>query len=140
MERLTKRDAENKAFWNGKNGASYSDIKGNIYGNAITKLAEYEDAEEQDKIYMLPIGLGKPCYVIEKCKCGLHWNCRKSKKASARMTATIIECGIKERMHHCYKIFERPFKPKYIEQVGKTVFVTLEEAKQTLEKGGGEEE
>ncbi len=135
MERLTKRDAENKAYWNGNNGVSYSDIKGNIYGNAITKLADYEDAEEQGKIYMLPIGLGKPCYVIEQCKCGLHWNCRKSKRADARRKATIIERETKDRMHHCYKIFERAFKVKYIDQVGKTVFATFEEAKQATERG-----
>ena len=45
--RLTERDKDGNAYWNGKNGVSYSDIKGNIYGNAITKLAEYEDSEEQ---------------------------------------------------------------------------------------------
>lgn len=54
MERLTKRDKENVACWNGANGKSFSDNQGNIYGEAITKLAEYEDAEEQGLLLRLP--------------------------------------------------------------------------------------
>ena len=47
MERLTKRNKDGVAFWNGANGLSYSDNQGNIYGGAIEKLAYYEDLEEQ---------------------------------------------------------------------------------------------
>lgn len=54
MERLTKRNKNGDAYWNGKNGKSYSDIKGNIYGEAINKLADYEDAEEQGLLLRLP--------------------------------------------------------------------------------------
>lgn len=64
MERLTKRDKEGNAYWNGKNGVSYSDIKGNIYGSAITKLAKYEDAEEQGVLKILPVAIDSDVYFI----------------------------------------------------------------------------
>lgn len=47
MDRFTQRDSDGKAYWCGVNGASVSDNKGNIYGDAITRLAEYEDLEEK---------------------------------------------------------------------------------------------
>ena len=73
MERLTKRNGDNVAYWNGANGKSFSDNQGNIYGEAITKLAEYEDAEEQgllikrnkaDEVYLRMIA----CEVMEHQK------------------------------------------------------------------------
>ena len=65
MGRITKRDKEGVAFWNGTNGLSYSDNKGNIYGEAISKLADYEDAEEQGLLLRLPCKIGDRVYWID---------------------------------------------------------------------------
>lgn len=66
MERLTKRNGDNVAYWNGANGKSFSDNQGNIYGEAITKLAEYEDAEEQGLLLRLPFKVGDVAYYLHK--------------------------------------------------------------------------
>lgn len=68
MERFTKRDKENVAYWCGANGQSFSDNKGNIYGKAITKLADYEDKEEKGLLLNLPCKIGQTVYVLAECR------------------------------------------------------------------------
>lgn len=68
MERLTKRGKEGVAYWNGANGVHYSDNQGNIYGNAITKLAEYEDADEQGLLIRLPVPISMFLSEVDKEK------------------------------------------------------------------------
>ena len=72
MERLTKRGKEGVAYWNGANGVHYSDNQGNIYGNAITKLAEYEDTEEQGLLIRLPCKVGDDVWTIMCGMTGKH--------------------------------------------------------------------
>lgn len=61
-ERLTFRDMAGEAYyrWNAPGGTSV------IANAAITKLASYEDAEEQGRLIVLPCKVGDIIWVIER--------------------------------------------------------------------------
>lgn len=93
------------------------------------RLKEYEDAEENGFLLRLPVALGKPCYVIEQCKCGFRYKCRAQNSTTARVKAKVVKDWKQYgNMRYCLKIYERPFKAEYLRVYGKTVFATLEEA------------
>lgn len=124
MERLTKRNGDNVAYWNGANRKSFSDNQGNIYGEAITKLAEYEDAEEQGLLLRLPVPIGTEVHVISKC---FAPNCEKC-----------IAIGWNE---HCFpefhgKIYTHPMTYGDIPKLGKKVFLIKAEAEKALAEMG----
>lgn len=107
------------------------------YEKLLVKLGEYEDAEEQGLLLRLPIGIGYLCYVVEKCRCGKHYKCNNN-KANARKRAIIVESWKEDlTLRYCLKVFERPFKVDYLKNIGKTVFLTEEEAEQALAKMKG---
>lgn len=130
MKRLTERDKNNAAYWNGINGKSSSDIKGNIYGEAIEKLAAYEDAEEQGLLLRLPCKVGDMLYYPSS-----YYNV----VVPVRLNEIIISfAGIDNFSYQynccsfdgCGDIYEDyEFSNN---DFGKTVFLTKEEAEQAL--------
>ena len=128
MERLTQRDNDGNAYWSGKNGKSYSDIKGNIYGVGSTKLAEYEDAEENGLLIHLPCRVGDTVYVVDTVRnfvdeCTVYRiSCRSTMPKSFGID---IECAGK--LWHCVRS----------ELIGICVFMNKEAAEQALAKMEG---
>ena len=74
-------------------------------GKAVEKLAEYEDLEEQGKLLKLPCAVGDTVYCIF---------------TSMKGTNPVI--------------FSQKFNYGMVERFGKTVFLTKEEAEQSLER------
>ena len=104
MDRLTERD-------------SYGDVyvKQHDYVTAAERLAEYEDAEENGELLRLPIPLGNPCYVLEKCRCSVLHNCKAIASTDPRRKAEIIEReetyrgAFYGKENNCIKIYKRTF-------------------------------
>ena len=80
----------------------------------------------------LPCKVGDMVYVIEPCTCYNNY----SEKCHHRRTKATKYIDIVQlpKKHHkkCLKLFERPFKIEYLNKIGKTVFLTREEAEQKL--------
>ena len=93
------------------------------FEEAFRRLYEYEQAEEQGLLIKLPCKAGDVVHKIRKC---LAPGCKT--------------CGGYKRVDNCYceykaRIFETSFIYSYIDDYGKTVFLTREEAESAL-KGG----
>lgn len=105
-----------------------------IYDKMQNKLKDYEDAEENGEILRLPIPLGKPCYVLEKCRCSVLHNCKALASTDPRRKAEIIEReetyrgAFYGKENNCIKIYKRTFQLAHINNYGKTVFKTREDA------------
>lgn len=84
-----------------------------------------------------PCKVGDKVYVIEQCGCystNYAEKCHKRQencntKKYLRVVALPAISGGK-----CLKLFERPFKKEWIFKVGKTVFLTREEAEKALKE------
>ena len=94
-----------------KNGKIY------LYGenaDVVGKLADYEDAEEQGLLIRLPIAEGTTVWVITRL-------------------------FFRDRNQNLYEICKGKFELRMLREIGKTVFLTREEAESALaEKGGAE--
>lgn len=98
----------------------------------IEKLREYERLEAEGYLLRLPIALGTEVYVVEHCCCGSHYDCRKNTAAKRNLSAVeIIEVSCRLG-HSCKKIFKRPFAVKHLPLIGKRVFRTLKEARESI--------
>ena len=87
---------------------------------AVEKLAEYENAEEQGLLLRLPCKIGRKVFYVQKC---LAPSCK--------------ECKGFLRVDNCYcqykaRIFEQKFDYRHLKAFGKSVFLTKEEAEQAL--------
>lgn len=84
-----------------------------------------------------PCKVGDVVYVIEPCNC--YNNYSEFDKCHHRRTKATkwIEMVRVPTKHHtkCLKLFERPFKIEYFNKIGKTVFLTREEAEAKLKEG-----
>lgn len=89
---------------------------------------------------VLPCKMGDDVYVIEPCTCFNKY--RSFEECHRRRTAATKWIDIvnvqKKHSKKCLKLFIRPFKIEYLNKVGKTVFLSREEAERAL-KGGAEE-
>lgn len=108
-----------------------------------------------DTVIELPCKLGDPIYVIKRCRCGnpgcfLSGGCNKRKVA--RTPEALDRRMILERKTQfsvdgsgrvvrdidkpvgtiCYTIYKKPFTLNMIAELGKTVFVSIETAKDAL--------
>lgn len=134
MERLTKRDKNNVPYWCGINGESSSDIKGNIYGKAITKLAEYEDAEEQGLLIRLPCKIEDDIYVIPS-----EVNYRLNKSFGAKGLNAVCRQVVDHIEFNSYGYLISTNEGMTVhreEAFGETWFLTREEAEQALKQMG----
>ena len=113
MKRLTYRTTKGEAMGD----SSVADI-----GDVLEKLAEYEDLEEQGLLLRLPCKVGDTVFKLKRhnyCPVGI---CRKDISCS--------EC----RANTPFGIVERKFKLNELKEIGKTVFLTKEEAEQKLKE------
>ena len=76
MERFTERDEFGNA---GINGVESMDLQCNLefdefnrVTDALNRLADYEDLEEQGKLLELPCAVGDTVYVLEKSQTGKY--------------------------------------------------------------------
>ena len=113
------------------------------YANDITDHIETEYIVEtllnEGCIYP-PCKVGDVVYVLEVCSCSHHYGNRCSAN-SKRKNVKYLDIVRLPPTHHytrCLKLFKRPFKVEYLTKLGKTVFLTREEAEQAL-KGGVQE-
>lgn len=104
------------------------------FTNVMKKLAEYENLEEQGLLLKLPCKVGDMVYVLEPCHCYNNYkenqNCHHAKtKATKYIEVVRVSKKYNSRSNtNCVKLYERPFKMDYLTKIGKTVFLTREEA------------
>ncbi len=108
MGRLTERDWKNKCAGYMWNVHPIKDIDDLPY---YKKLAEYEDLEEQGLLLKLPCKVGDIVYVIVE---------------------EFEEMYDSNSNYYC--IYEEKFHPYMLEDIGKYVFLTKEEAEEALRK------
>ena len=89
----------------------------------FNRLKEYEDAEEQGLLIRLPCKVGTPVYDIK------WWDDKKEKVS--------VDGKLYYRTVHKYKVSKSHFSLYDFDDIGKTVFLTKEEAERAL-KGGAE--
>ena len=113
--RLTKKRADNgKYYLSGlaEVSNSYHEGYGRIQvGCAVEKLAEYEDLEEQGKLLKLPCAVGDTVYVLRLDNTAYMMNNEK-----------------------VWEIVEDKFEIFHFDSIGKTVFLTREEAEDALKE------
>lgn len=86
----------------------------------IDKLAEYEDLEEQDRLVKLPCKIGTEVYDIT------WWDNAQEK--------VVVKGKTYYRTVHKHKVTKLPFTYSDIDNFGKTVFLTREEAEAKLKE------
>lgn len=129
-ERLTYRiNKKGEAYLNYGLAAAWREMpRYDIIDNAIQKLADYEDMEQQNLLVKLPCPIGTKVYYVQKC-------CAPSCK----------DCLGYAIVKNCYtrykaRIFEQDFDYRHLAAFGETVFLTLEEAEQKLVEWQDEED
>lgn len=139
MERLTKETKNGGLVWYPKNNSGLPEYvtKNNPYREICEKLKAYEDLEEQGLLLRLPCKVGDTVYEIKDyLDCEYNYNCPLGYAEGK------YNCEKGYYCNHKYKRFftnETPFDIKMIDKIGKTVFLTREEAEAALEKMKGEE-
>ena len=93
-----------------------------LVGKAITKLAEYEDLEEQGLLLRLPCKVGSMVYEIKK-------DLNQMKRETIEHNGHYYHRNI-----DVYYIAQVTFEIEDFAELGKTVFITKEEAEQALAK------
>ena len=131
MERLTRLciDTNDGKYIQYVTG-NYSGIYPNSeLGNVVEKLAEYEDAEEQGLLFRLPVAEGSTVFVIDYYfECKHNFECPLSLFDKYKCEED-IQC---EHTYKEYRVKEVKFNYHMIDKIGKTVFLTKEEADQKL--------
>ena len=97
-----------------------------IGGEAIDKLAHYEDLEEQGRLIELPCKIGEKVYDVNKTCEERNLYC-EDRYCNKCKTGSFI-----------YRVTESCFKLSQINDVNKTVFLTKEEAEAKLKELRGE--
>lgn len=122
MKRLTEKDWKDKCEGYPWNVHPVKDIDDLLY---YKKLATYEDAEEQGLFLRLPCKVGDMIYCIEDKQV---WCCTIEKISISKNNGTWIEISFPEEMPD---LVSMEFYPN---EIGKTVFLTREEAKAKLKE------
>lgn len=108
---MTERTGEGRAI-------PRMDLKNNGHQRCMERLAEYEDLEEQNRLLKLPCAVGDMVYVLRLDNTAYMMNNEK-----------------------VWEIIEDKFEIFHFDSIGKTVFLTREEAEaalKELESGKGE--
>lgn len=122
--RLTHYD-EHKKRWqiNNNHGAVMIDELNYAVGEAVDKLAAYEDADEQGLLVRLPCKVGDTFYALES-RCDGAGDCDN-----------VVECkqcnDYKQQVTE-WRIYSLMQAVSAIKRLGKTVFLTREEAEAAL--------
>lgn len=130
MDRLTKRNENGVAILNVKCPEGYKhstcsmeegyQCQHQCEGDVIERLTQYEELEDQGLLLRLPHSIGNKVYGIRKysyCPSGI---CRKDISCS--------EC----RDRSPWEIYEKKFALNDLKEIGKTVFLTREDADEKL--------
>jgi hypothetical protein len=108
-------------------------------------------------VVVLPCKVGDVVYVIQRCRCGKPENynlqcCGKKVTSKTPKVLSRVMCqeiGKKLKWHNtgkmeyevvpkgtiCYSLYEKQFTLKMLTEIGKTVFITREEAEKALKEG-----
>lgn len=115
MGRLTERDKHEQGIWVEDSSCSYHffDINGDMY-SVINKLAHYEDMEEQGRLIELPCAVGSTIYAISEVVGGYEVVSFKVGDVNASL------------------IFK--------DEIGKSLYLTKEEAEAKLKELKGDKE
>ena len=110
---------------------NYVGIKGinapTYVGEAINKLADYEDAEEQGLLLRLPCKVGDKVYTVDYYyDCDCDYECIEIDSYKCEED---LPC---EHQYKVYRVKEIKFQEQMLVVVGKSVFLTQEEAEQKL--------
>ena len=91
----------------------------------------------ENGVIVPPCKVGDIVYVIECCKCGHNYGLRCGANRILKNTKWLDIVKIPPTYHYtrCLKLFERPFKIEYLNRIGKTVFLTREEAEAKMKEG-----
>lgn len=113
-------------------------------------------------VFVLPCNIGDTVYVVTYCRCGKPECYQKQhcyKKETARTPKVLAskmvqqmgwvtawnfggvdkqKSGWQPKGTICYRVYERPFELKMLAEVGKTVFLTIEDAEKALEEMKGD--
>ena len=126
MERLTEwiDDGEHRQ------AIPKTDIRNNGHNKCCNKLAEYEDLEEQGLLVRLPVATGTNVYVVgsfldciydyEHCEATQKWKCEE-----------YVQCEYEKKK---YYVKEIKFTSIMKNSIGKSIFLTREEAEKKLEE------
>ena len=130
MERLTYRIINDKAYLLNGTDAKWRKTEAyDVIDKAIQKLAKYEDLEEKGLLSELPCKIGQEVYTNTSMQ---GWYMRKNNRP---YKAKIVFIGINEVDNFMNVMFENGNMLQFpFSQIGKTVFLTEEEAKQAKEK------
>lgn len=139
MERLTERYVPNnekkgitgiKVFESENKIPLAKVLSGEYLYPAIKKLATYEDLEEQGLLVRLPVSIGTKVYMIasmfdciydyDNCKAIQKWKCEED-----------IQCEYERKT---YYVKEIKFTSIMKNSIGKSIFLTREEAEKKLEE------
>ena len=104
------------------------------------KNDRYADYLLANGVIVPPCKMGDTVYVIEPCTCYNKYSEYDSCHHRRTKATKWLEMVRVPTKHYtkCLKLFERPFKIEYFNKLGKTVFLTKEEAEAAL-KGGVQE-
>ena len=114
---------------------AYSDYN---YNEIINKLATYEDAEEQERLVILPCKVGTRIYFNPP----KNWAWFRNPPYEYEITNLIISCNKKNKWVKKYramqiingKVIDSQINFEFYD-IGKTVFFTREEAEAALKEG-----
>lgn len=139
MERLTERYVPNdekngisgiKVFESKNKTPLVKVLSGEYLYPAIEKLATYEDLEEQGLLVRLPVATGTNVYVVgsfldciydyEYCEATQKWKCEE-----------YVQCEYEKKK---YYVKEIKFTSIMKNSIGKSIFLTREEAEKKLEE------
>lgn len=135
MERLTERELYDGKVCYTKCAATNCPDKCSMCSipeEAAAKLKEYEDAEEQGLLLRLPCKIGQEVYVIAQ-----EFNIKNNTSMHKIFTRHIVQIR-GNKLNPIYFVTEGgdSFVPS---DIGKRIFLTIEEAEAALEKLKGEE-
>lgn len=107
-----------------KNDVCYEDQNEDYCGDAIDKLAAYEDAEEQGLLVILPCKVGDTVYRIERFCDGMKGDCGSY--------VSCVDCDDYQPEIHEIRIGTLVQAVAQIQSLGKTIFLTRAEAEAAL--------
>lgn len=138
MKRLTHM-GEHGPYWD---KAVFDKLGGMEEDVIIDRLAAYEETglDPEELKSLIPVPIGTPVYVGVPCVCHPTYakRCqeRQANPDKRWKACTIIRMDADRTGSNCAKIYERPFAISHIGKVGKTVFLTIEDAVASLKKEG----
>ncbi len=133
--------------------------KNNISASVVI-LEEYAEELIANGVILPPCKVGDTVYVIKYCRCGnpeafemKHCHKKNTKKTPKVFGSVMLRQDGRRYIPNsykfdkpqwewkpvgtiCYKIIQKPFKLEWLTEVGKTVFLTKEEAEAELQKRG----